>query len=292
MKTIGLIDYYISEWHANNYPKWIKEICDEQGEDIVIKYAWAEEYVSLVDGKNTDEWCKEFNVEKCDSIKELCDKSDYIMILAPSNPEKHLGYAEETFKFANGKNVYIDKTFAPDYNTAVKIYELADKYGVKFFTSSALRYATEIDEFIDPNHPEFNKPKSAIITFGGGNLPEYLVHPLEIAVKMMGVGASEVKIECPAKRHAICSVKYADGRSYTLIYSPPYDFIIDAIEMDDLHFMHRPVVSATFNGLLKDVLRFYKTGEVSFHREQTLEIMKVREALIKALNNEGQWQKI
>ena len=157
MKTIGLVDYYISEWHANNYPKWIKEICEEQGEDIVIKYAWAEEYVSKVDGKNTDEWCKEFNVEKCDTIKELCDKSDYIMILAPSDPDKHLGYAEEVFKYANGKNVYIDKTFTPDYQTAVKIYELADKYGIKFFTSSALRYATEIDEFLDQNNPEFKR---------------------------------------------------------------------------------------------------------------------------------------
>ena len=24
MKTIGFIDYYLSEWHANNYPDWIK----------------------------------------------------------------------------------------------------------------------------------------------------------------------------------------------------------------------------------------------------------------------------
>ena len=30
-KTIGFVDYYISEWHANNYPAWIKEICEEKG---------------------------------------------------------------------------------------------------------------------------------------------------------------------------------------------------------------------------------------------------------------------
>ena len=29
MKTIGFVDYYISEWHANNYPVWIKKICEE-----------------------------------------------------------------------------------------------------------------------------------------------------------------------------------------------------------------------------------------------------------------------
>ena len=84
MKTIGFIDYYISEWHANNYPAWIKEASEKMGEDFVVKYAWAEEYVSPVDGKNTDEWCKKFGVEKCETIEDLCEKADYILILAPS----------------------------------------------------------------------------------------------------------------------------------------------------------------------------------------------------------------
>lgn len=30
MKKIGFIDYYLSEWHANNYPIWIKEICEKK----------------------------------------------------------------------------------------------------------------------------------------------------------------------------------------------------------------------------------------------------------------------
>ena len=55
MKTIGFVDYYISEWHANNYPIWFKEIAEKSGKDFVVKYAWAEQYVSPVDGRNTDE---------------------------------------------------------------------------------------------------------------------------------------------------------------------------------------------------------------------------------------------
>ena len=27
MKKIGFVDYYLSEWHANNYPAWIEEAC-------------------------------------------------------------------------------------------------------------------------------------------------------------------------------------------------------------------------------------------------------------------------
>ena len=52
MKKIGFVDYYISEWHANNYPAWIKEACQKKGLDFEVKYVWAEEYVSPVDKRN------------------------------------------------------------------------------------------------------------------------------------------------------------------------------------------------------------------------------------------------
>ena len=141
MKTIGFIDFYLSEWHANNYPNWIKEACKETGDDFVVKYAWAEQYVSP-DGRNTDEWCRDFGVEKCDTIQELCEKSDYIIILSPSNPEKHLGYAKEALKYK--KNTYIDKTFAPDYKTAKEIFDIAEKYGLS--NQVITDYADQITE--------------------------------------------------------------------------------------------------------------------------------------------------
>ena len=36
MKKIGFVDYYISEWHANNYPGWIKNICEQKGYDYKL----------------------------------------------------------------------------------------------------------------------------------------------------------------------------------------------------------------------------------------------------------------
>lgn len=287
MKTIGFIDYYISEWHANNYPGWFKDVCEEEGKDYVIKYGWSEREDSPWDGRSADQWCKDFNVERCKTIKELCEKSDNIIILAPSDPETHLGYAEEVFKHCNGKHVYIDKTFAPDYATALKIYELAEKYGVKFFSSSALRYAMEVDEFEDP--------QSLIVTFGGGNMPEYLVHALEIATKIMGIGVNEVKLEKISKKQYVLFAKYPDGRAYSLIYAPYFSFHVDAFynelrNGDDCK--QREAKTKSFKRLLSDILRFFETGEVSFPKEQTLEIMKVREAFIKSIDNEGQWKKI
>ena len=93
MKKIGFIDYYLSEWHANNYPAWIKEINPE----FEIAYAWAEVDVSPVDGVTTDGWCGKFGVEKCASIEEVCEKADYLMVLSPDNRERDLDYAIGVF---------------------------------------------------------------------------------------------------------------------------------------------------------------------------------------------------
>ena len=61
MKKIGFVDYYISEWHANNYPGWIKNLdCGYE-----VTHAWAELDVSPIDGRSTAEWCDKFCVEKC-----------------------------------------------------------------------------------------------------------------------------------------------------------------------------------------------------------------------------------
>ena len=72
MKKIGFIDCFLSNWHANNYPAWIRESCQERGLEYEVAYAWAEVEVSPRDGKTTDQWCAENNVVRCNSIEEIC----------------------------------------------------------------------------------------------------------------------------------------------------------------------------------------------------------------------------
>ena len=95
MKTVGFIDYFLNEWHANEYPTMIKEYNEKNGTDYQVKYAWAE--MDIPGGMSTDEWCELHGVTRCNSIKELCAKCDCVFVLAPSNPEKHLEYAKEVF---------------------------------------------------------------------------------------------------------------------------------------------------------------------------------------------------
>lgn len=278
MKTIGFIDYYISEWHANNYPEWIKEICEKEGKDFCIKYAWAEEYVSPVDGRNTDEWCKEFGVERCETIEELCEKCDYILILSPSNPEKHLGYAEVALKYK--KNTYIDKTFAPDYETAKKIFDIAEENGTKFFSSSALRYSEELDEF---------KGSNSIISFGSGRLfDEYIIHQIEMVQKIAEEKPTAVRVEKQGEQY-FTTIKYENGKMATMIFADIFPFQIYG-RKDAEEGVYKTMESPFFKNLLSDILRFFESGEVSFDPEQTLSVMKIREAAIKGKGDLGNWQ--
>ena len=267
MKKIGFIDYYISEWHANNYPEWIKAASEKMGEDFAVAYAWAELDISPEDGVSTDEWCEKYGAEKCGSIAELCEKSDYILILSPSNPEKHLAYAKEAFKC--GKNTYVDKTFAPDFDTAKEIFDIAEKYGTRFFSSSALRFADELSKL---------SPSATLKISGGGrSIEEYIIHQIEMAVKVQGVGAGTVSLK---KRCGVTKIEisYPDGRASVLSYKSTNSFSVNS----------KPIKSQFFVNLISDILRFYLTGEVSFDTAQTPEVIKIRDAVIALSKNGGE----
>ncbi len=277
MKKIGFVDYYISEWHANNYPGWIKNYCKSAGLEYEVAYAWAEENVSKVDGKTTAEWCEKMNIEQCATVEELCKKSDFIIVLAPSDPETHLRLASQVFDYADGKRVYIDKTFAPDYATAKEIFDRAEKTGVEFFSTSALRYAEEIKN--DTN-------AKSTVTFGGGsNYDEYIIHQVEMIVKTMGVGANKVKVDKDGEG-LVTDIEFIDGRKAQMNWNTQFGFkaVVDGVEKD--------IESDFFATLMQKIVSFFEGNPSDFDGAQTLEVMKIRENAIKAKGELGVWKTI
>ena len=276
MKKIGFVDYYISEWHANNYPAWIRDAAQKLGLEYEVAYAWAEKDVSDFDGRTTDEWCSAFGVQKCETIAELCEKSDCIMILAPSNPETHLGYAQEVLKY--GKRTYIDKTFAPDFETAKKIFDLGKEYHTPFFSSSALRYSAALADL---------KDLKSVTTFGGGsNFEEYIVHQAEMVIASLKRTPLAIRVEAQGKQY-ISTVKL-DGASATMIYSPELSYAMSS-ENENGERVYKTSGKGHFPALIEDILHFFETGEFSFDTNETLDVMKLREAAIKGAFADGQW---
>ncbi len=276
MKKIGFIDYRLDEWHANNYPGWIAEANEALGMDYKVAYAWAEE-PAPAGLLSTAQWCEKFGAQPCGTLEEACEKSDVLMILAPSNPEKHLGYAERALRF--GKLTYIDKTFAPDAATAKRIFALGHEYGAKLFSTSALRYAEELQPY--------SRVHSAFVSGSGSSLQEYCIHQLEMIVCLMGVGARSVACGGSAD-HAVCDIAYGDGRNAALLYGARMPYALDVQRAPGEPSEYVPVKSAFFPALIEDILTFYETGKPPVPEEQTIECMKLREAVLKAAANPGE----
>ncbi len=275
MKKIGFIDYRLDEWHANNYPAWIAQANEALGTDYKVAYAWAEE-PAPAGLLSTAQWCEKFGAEPCATLEEVCEKSDALMILAPSNPEKHLPYAARALRF--GKLTYVDKTFAPDAATAARIFELGRQYGAKLFSTSALRYAEELSQF--------SRPHAAFVSGGGRALEEYSVHQLEMIVCLMGEGAKSVV--CVGDRgQAFCAIEYEGGRSAALLYGAGMSYALDVQAEAGGPSVHVPVTSKFFPALLRDILAFYESGRAPVAEEQTMACMKLREAALKAADHPG-----
>ena len=120
MFSIGFIDYFLDEWHANNFPGWIREL---SGGAMAVTHAYA-----MIDspkgGRGTVKWCDDMGIQRCDTIEEAIAHCDGLIVLSPDNVEMHEQLCEKPLR--SGKPVYVDKVFAPDLATAKRIFAVRD----------------------------------------------------------------------------------------------------------------------------------------------------------------------
>ena len=105
MKKIGFVDYYLSEWHANNYPKWIKEQSEILGVPFKVAYAWEDK--AKEGGLSGKEWCEKFGAERCATIDELKEKTQFIRITSAGLIESHphdISITKEAPNYSMGNN--------------------------------------------------------------------------------------------------------------------------------------------------------------------------------------------
>ncbi len=279
MKKIGLVDFYLSEWHADNYLKRIVKANKsmKESEHCEVAYAWAERGVSPTDGVTSAQWCEKNDVRLCGSVEELCEKSDYIVILSPLNPEKHLGYAEKVFPF--GKNTFIDAPLASDYASAEKIFDLAKKYGTKFFSASALRFADGVKTMNE---------NMIVITGGGETFDNFIVHQVEAATAIVGVGADFVRVddgrdfEVDKCGYGV-KIHYPDSRMVTLLYAPRLGFeIITDVKRIEIR-------DEILDKLSIEILKFLTSGEMPFDPRESLEVVRINEKLLEGKSTSNKW---
>lgn len=273
---IGFIDYYIDEWHANNYPQWLKEA---SGGEIEVAYAWAKTD-SPKGGLTTARWCEKFGVEQCASIEELIEKSDGIVVLSPDNCEFHEELCQLPLR--SGKPCYVDKTFAPTRAAAERIFAIAEESGTPCWSTSALRYAAE--------YKDAGKDLLAASFWGPNDFEIYSIHQLEPLMMLMGVPARRV-MAMTAEGWYQLTVEFTDGRTGSIA-----GYVHGAPFLCNLHCRGESRLieakSDFFHEFILALAEFYRTGKEPVPHAETLAIMAVREAGLKALEQPGQWVEV
>ena len=219
----------------------------------------------------------ELGVEIVDSIDDVLDKVDVVMILSIDG-RTHLEQAKPVF--AAGKPVFIDKPIAASLTDAIEIFRLAKEHKVPCFTSSSLRYAERTlnvrqnpqlgelvgcDQYapctLEPHHPDFFW---------------YGIHGVEPLFTMMGPGCVSVtRVHTEGTDMAVGV--WSDGRIGTFrgIRQGQRGYGSTVFGTKGI------VPGGGFDGyepLLIEIVKFFKTGETPVTEAETLEIFAFMEA--------------
>ena len=275
MKKIGFIDYYLDEWHANNYPKWIPEASDGE---FVVTYCWG--YKDAPNGMTNKEWAEKYGVELCATMEEVIEKSDVLIVLSPDNPEMHELLCAKPL--ASGKRTYVDKTFAPDKAAAERIFANAEANDTPCFSSSALRYSAELDTI----------NKDEIVTVyseGPGTMQIYSIHQIEPLVKLMGVRAKRV-MALAGEDHPSVVIEFEDGRTAQFVQrdDPTWGFRMQIVKADNRAEVLE-IKSDYFHLFVLQLVDFFRTGIVPVPHSQTIDVIAIRETAIKAAAKPFEW---
>jgi hypothetical protein len=228
--------------------------------------------VSRLDGY-TKTLREKYGVKMCDSIDELCQNVDAVM-LESLDGRPHLEQVRPVLKAR--KPVFIDKPMAGSLRDVTEIFRLAKKAKVPLFSSSSLRFARDTQAVrngvigkvkyaetygpceIEPHHPD---------------LFWYGVHGVESLFTIMGTGCETVQRGKTADGKIEVAGTWKGGRQ--------------GVFREDKNFHgsakgEKGEASAgSFDGyvpLVAEIIKFFQTGVAPVKPEETLEIFAFMEA--------------
>ncbi|MFN9741441.1 MAG: Gfo/Idh/MocA family protein [Acidobacteriota bacterium] len=237
----------------------------------------------------TAELQTKWKVELVGSIEELCQKV-YAVLLESVDGRPHLAQVRPVF--AARKRVFIDKPFAGNYRDAREIVRLAKESGTPFFSTSSLRFVTELQEMkkseklggmlgaftfspspTEPHHPD---------------LFWYGIHGVEMLFTLMGPGCESVtRVHTPGADVVVG--RWKDGRTGTFrgIREGKTDY--GAIAFGGKAVIPSSVpMKVDYRGLVVEIVKFFQTGVPPVSPEETLEIMAFMEAADLSKARSGQ----
>jgi virulence factor len=190
-----------------------------------------------------------------------------------------------------GLPCYIDKPFACGVADARKLVDLAVRKQVPIFSSSSLRYAPELVQFM--TNPRHGKILGAVaygpapLDDGNPGLYHYGIHAVELLYTVMGPGCE--RVTCMHEKDVdVVTGQWKDGRLASVrgIRSGRSDYGCLAFTEQAV----LPVAIGTqyiYRELLKKVVEMFATRRSPMNISVTVEIVAFIEAALKSAHNHG-----
>ena len=265
-KRIGYVDYALDNHHANTYLRVFRNELKKRGFSVTACNAMKE--------KAGREWAAENGIPYFCDMDEMNEHVDCYMALAPSNPELHLGLCRKILRF--GKPTYVDKTFAPDLETAKRIFALADKHKAPMQTSSALRYSN-VQDYVREIGGK-SKVRHMVGYYGGRSFGEYGIHPTELVISCMGPKAERL-MRRGTGRYTQLLVDFSGGRTAVinsyLTKGGPFGAAVTTSERTKFIELDGSQMFVKSAGSLLDL---FETGKPDVDRKETLIVRRILDA--------------
>jgi virulence factor len=293
MIKLGILDFDTS--HCVEFTKRLNQIGTDKeqfvdGAKIVIGCA-GESKLSPERIKGFTEQMTKFGVPLVDKPADMIGKVDGMLIEAVDGT---VHYERAKPFLEAGIPCYVDKPYACSLDDAKKMAELAAKKKLPIFSSSSLRYAPEVVDFVaDAKRGKlvgcvvYSPASLSPIPERNAGLFHYGIHGVEMLYTLMGLGCK--RVTCTSDKGVdVVTGTWADGRVATLrgIRAGASDYGFVGFSEKSV----QPVKVGTkfiYRELLKQIVEMFKTSKSPLDIAETIEIVAFIEAANKSGANHG-----
>jgi len=260
--------------HVIAFTRLINDPAKNYGCKVVVGYPGGSPDISASANRVetfTNQMRDKFGVEIVDTIEELCQKVDGVL-LESVDGRPHLEQVRPVI--AAKKPVFIDKPMAGNLADVIEIFRLAKENNVPCWSSSSLRFSHGVTDIRN------NEKVGEVLgcdTFGPCSLEEhhpdlywYGVHGVEILFSIMGTGCESVQ-RVQTKDYELVVGLWKGGRIGTFrgLRTGKSDygstiFGTKGIAQGGKYDGYEP--------LAEEIIKFFKTGSVPVPPEETIEI--------------------
>jgi hypothetical protein len=293
MIKLGMLDFDTS--HCVEFTKRLNHIGDDKEQFVegakVVVGCPGESKLSPERVEGFTKQMKEFGVPLVDKPTDMIGKVDGMLIEAVDGT---VHYERAKPFLEAGIPCFVDKPYTCSTDDAKKIAELAAKKKVPVFSSSSLRYAPELVDFVaDQKRGKlvgcvvYSPASLSPIPERNAGLFHYGIHGVEVLYTLMGPGCK--RVTCTHDKGVdVATGHWSDGRVATL-----RGIRAGASDYGFVGFSEKAVQSVKvgtkfiYRELLKKIVDMFKTGKSPLDINETIELVAFIEAANKSGANHG-----